>query len=62
MSGQHQVRPLSSGVLCNCCQPQPEMGVTRLVLESCTACASPAAPQLSEAERQGCAFSEGTES
>lgn len=49
MSRQHTGRPLSAGVLCNCCQPQPEPGVTSLALESRMASSSPAASQLDEA-------------
>lgn len=56
MSGQNKVRPLSPGVLFNCCQPQPEMGVMSLARESRMAASSPAASQLNEAERHGCAF------
>lgn len=60
MSRQHQVRPLSPGVLCNCCQPQPEMCVMNLEVKSCMAWSSPAASQLTRAERHRCTSWEGT--
>lgn len=59
MSRQHQVRPLSPGILYNCCQPQPEMCVMNLEVKS-TAGFSPAASQVNRAERHGCTCLEGT--
>lgn len=51
MSTQHQVRPLSPGVLYNCCQPQAEMCVMNLEVKSCMAWSSLAAFQLARAQR-----------
>lgn len=60
MSRQHRVRPLSPGVLCSCCQLQPEKCVMNLEVKSCMGWSSPAASQLSRAERHTCTSLEGT--
>lgn len=60
MSRHHQVRPLFTGVLYNCCQPQAEMCVMNLEVKSCMAWSSPAASQLTRADRHGCTSLEGT--
>lgn len=60
MSRHHQVRPLSPGVLYNCCQPQPEMCVMNLEVKRHMAWSSPAASQLTRTERHGCTSLERT--